>query len=118
MVRQGRQPRRRTLQKENLMRVSLATIAMTAFLAATVTAHAQAPREDAAKPPQPAAEELEGDICLRASPPARCLSASPNRASPSQETRGAAPPGTISGNEPEGDSCLRASPPARCPTDR
>src|ERR1700688_1650427 len=103
------------------MKFSLATVAATAFLAAMVTAHAQAPREDAAKPPQPAAEGgnvPEGDTCLRASPPARCLSASPKRDNHSQETTGAPPPAAIPGNVPEGDTCLRASPPARCLTDR
>src|SRR6266700_1499413 len=70
------------------MKFSLSTIAATAFLAATVTAYAQAPREDAAKPPQPAAEGARSNVPSGA---LQAPGASPNRASPNRETTGAAP---------------------------
>jgi hypothetical protein len=73
------------------MKSSLATIAATGFLAATVTAYS-APAEDAAqnKPPQPAAEGARSNM------PGGVLqvpNAAPNRVNPSRETTGAAAPG-------------------------
>jgi hypothetical protein len=71
------------------MKVSLSTIAATAFLAATVTTYAQSPREDAAKPPQPAAEGAKNNI------PSGALQvpAAPSRVMPNRETTGAVAPG-------------------------
>jgi hypothetical protein len=66
------------------MRISLSTVAAIAFFAATVTAHAQAPRENSLqdRAPQPGVQRPADPSAVRA----------PSVA-PSRETTGAAAPG-------------------------
>jgi hypothetical protein len=66
------------------MRISLSTVAVTVFLAATITAYAQAPRENSLqdRAPQPEVQRPADPSAVRA----------PSVA-PSRETTGAAAPG-------------------------